>query len=214
MRKSVILLGVAVGFFCATAPASAKRASKPKSNNNSNNSNNQNPNRQPPPVDNSLTNADKKKLADDRKEVTKAQLALNTVVNKLKAAFDSAPDHEATLAASKKAQADYETLRAQAIATIHDSPAYKSAVEEREQAAAKSAAGGGDTDSEATLAAARLEAGKKVTQLETEAVKADPRVAEAQAKATEWREAGGDECGISKVNQRRPRMAGRQGSAG
>jgi hypothetical protein len=188
MRNSVSISGILICLLITALPTGANAARAPKAYNN--NSNTQNKNKQlpaPPPVDNTQTKADMKKLEDDRKALAKAQEEFDSVVAKLKTAFESSPDRQAAVTAARQAQTEYETLRNGIIESVHNSAEYKAAVEERDQLSAKLAGDGGSVDDSdrAQVATQRLEANKKVTRLETDAVSANPKAAAAQQKYAE-----------------------------
>jgi hypothetical protein len=192
MRNSVLFFGILACLLITALPTGPKaaRAARPYNNSNNNNSNNQNKNKQPPPpppVDNTQTKADMKKLEDDRKALEKAQEEFNSVVNKLKSAFESSPDRQSAVTAARQAQTEYDTLRNGIMESVRNSAEYKAAVEARDQLSAKLAGDGGSVDDSdrAQVATQRLEANKKVTRLETDAVSADPKAAGAQQKLAE-----------------------------
>jgi hypothetical protein len=188
MRNSTLFSGIIICLLITSLSAAAKAPRAPKPYNN--NSNNQNKNKQPPPpppVDNTQTKADMKKLEDDRKALAKAQEEFNSVVNKLKSAFESSPDRQSAVAAARQAQTEYDTLRNGIMESVRNSAEYKGAVEARDQLSAKLAGDGGSVDDSdrVQVAAQRLDANKKVTKLETDAVSADPKAAAAQQKLAE-----------------------------
>lgn len=189
------ILTVVLGLLLAlcVAPAGAARPMhNPNSTNNPNGNNPNNPNnpnntsnlQYPPPVDTTASADDRKKLTSARAELSKAQAKLNTVVDKLKVTFEATPERKATVAAAQKARSAYDQIRTRILDSVHASAAYKANVDERDQLVAKLAS---DTDeaNRAQAASQRLEANKKVTQLETEALAADPDAAAAQQKLVE-----------------------------
>ena len=91
---------------------------------------------------------------------------------------------KATVAAGQRIQGRYDAVRSRVMSALHDSGAYKTAVQDRDQLVVQLASSGGDED-HFHAAQQKLEANKKVTVLETEALSADPSFVDAQAKLTE-----------------------------
>lgn len=187
MQKSLIALGVLLGLTVSIALAARGPANPNNSNNQNNNNNNSNNNQNlqyPPPIDTTPAQADRKKLNEARAALTKAQAHFNEVVARLKAEFDSAPDHKAIVTAAQKAQASYDAIREKTLATLHASAEYKSAAAARDQLAVQLASATDDAD-RPQLAQQRLEASKKLTAMEVDALDANPQAIEAHQQLIE-----------------------------
>ena len=137
----------------------------------------------PPPVDTSPAAEDKKKVISARDAQAKAQMALNKVVDKLKAQFEASSERKATVAAAEQARSEYDGFRTPLIDSVHNSAVYKAAAAEKEQVNAKFIAD--DGSDHAQLAQERLDVGKKLTKLEADALAADPKVVAAQQKCAD-----------------------------
>jgi len=139
----------------------------------------------PPPVDTSAAAADLKKLTDARKALLQAQQKLNAVVDKLKAVFDETPARKSTLVAGQKIRAHYDVVRDKVVSAVHESAAYKSAVQDRDQLVVQLASASSDDTDQFHVAQQKLQANKKITTIETDALSADPGFVDAQGKLTE-----------------------------
>jgi hypothetical protein len=184
MGKTLLRIGMGMAFACG---AVSVRAANPNPNTTTPNNNNTNKKQNlqyPPAVDTSAAVADLKKLTEAKSTLSHAQQKLNAIVDKLKAVFEETPARKSTVTAGQRIQGHYDSVRGRVVSALHDSAAYKSAIQDRDQLVVQLASSGGDED-HFHAAQQKLEANKKITALEMEALSADSSFVDAQAKLTE-----------------------------
>ena len=192
MLRTILVLGVLELSLTCSAVA-AKGPSNPNGNpnntlnNNNNNTNTNNGNNgnnkpslaYPPPVDTAPAQEDRKKLDEARAAQAKAQAHFNEVIARLKTAFESAPEHKATVIDAQKAQSTYDVNRERVLAGVRQSADYKSATAARDDLTARLNSTSDDAE-RPQIAQQRLEASKKLTALEVAAMESDPQAIEAR----------------------------------
>lgn len=187
LKASCVLLALIVSTGLAARGPMYPNNSNNQNNNNNNNNNNSNNNQNlqyPPPIDTTPAQDDRKKLNEARATAAKVQGRFNGVMAKLKAEFDSAPEHKTIVVAAQQSQAAYDAIREKTLASLHASADYKFAAAARDQLAVQLASAGDDAD-RPQIAQQRLEAGKKLTAMEVDALDANPQAADAHQKLIE-----------------------------
>ena len=134
-------------------------------------------------------------LAQSRKAIKEAELEVTRIrsdMNKIKARvaqkFEGKEEWETAQKNLKAAETAHEQARKRALAKLYASPEYKAAKDKllkAEQAIASAAAKDGSSKEMDKAQQDRLDAGLAVRKMETDALRADPKIAEAKDKADE-----------------------------
>jgi chromosome segregation ATPase len=140
-------------------------------------------------------------LAEQRKAIKEAEAEVSRIrneMNKMKtrvaAKYEGKEEWETAKTNLKTAEAAYEKSRKAAMAKLYASPEYKAAKDKQlkaEQAIATQQAAGAKANAKAMEKAQqdRLDAGLALRKLETDALAADPKIAENKAKVAEAKKA-------------------------
>ena len=140
-------------------------------------------------------------LAEQRRQIKEAEAEVNRIRGEMKkmttrvsVKYEGKEEWETAKAALKKAETEYETASKKAKAKLYASPEYKAAKDKQLKAeaslAAQQAAGSKANDKAMEKAQQdRLDAGLALRKLETEALAADPKIAEAKTKQAEAKKA-------------------------
>jgi chromosome segregation ATPase len=128
----------------------------------------------------------KLRLGQSQGRLERAQDALAKVIGDLKKQAETAPELSEAQAAIRQAQVDYEAATTPILEKVRGTPAYQKALDEKKKAAQRVQdlqAESSDNQDQITQAARIvLDKGRAVTQLETNAVAADPKAAELKAR--------------------------------
>jgi len=136
----------------------------------------------PPPVDTTGSTEARKKLQTAKSDLTKAEQALGKVVEKLRKDFEASPDRSAVVAQARAARGEFDSLAKPVLDVLHASPQFRALNAQREDVDAKLSSTDGDTDIRVQLAQQRLALNKKSAELESEALKSDPKLLQAKQK--------------------------------
>lgn len=139
-------------------------------------------------------------LAEQRRQIKEAEAEVNRIRGEMKkmttrvaAKYEGKEEWETAKTALKKAETEYETASKKAKAKLYASPDYKAAKDKQlkaEAVLAAQAAGSKANDKAMEKAQQdRLDAGLALRKLETDALAADPKIAEAKAKHAEAKKA-------------------------
>ena len=140
-------------------------------------------------------------LAEQRKAIKEAELETSRIRGEMKklnarvaAKYEGKDEWETAKTNLKKAETDYEASRKKAMAKLYASPEYKAAKDKQlkaEQAIAAQTAAGNKANDKAMEKAQqdRLDAGLALRKLETDALAADPKIAENKTKLAEAKKA-------------------------
>ena len=127
----------------------------------------------------------RKRLTDAQKELTKAQAALTAATAKVKAEFQKSDDWTKAQGEVKQAQQDLEAARKAVSESLKAKPEYQKALAEKKKADDEKEAlraEGASTEKIMDAATRALAANAAVVKLETDAVAADPKAAEAKKR--------------------------------
>jgi chromosome segregation ATPase len=139
---------------------------------------------------NSALAEQRKQIKDAEADVAKIRGEMNKIKAKLAVKFEGKEDWETAKTNLKKAENEYEASRKKAMAKLYASPDYKAAKDKQlkaEQAITANQAGAAKADARALERAQqdRLDAGLALRKLETDALAADPKIAESKEKLAE-----------------------------
>src|SRR3954451_5462391 len=136
---------------------------------------------------NSALAEQRKQIKDAEADVAKIRGEMNKIKTKLAAKFEAKEDWETAKNNLKKAENEYEAARKKAMAKLYASPGNKAAKDKQlkdEQAIAANQPGTPKAEPKALEKAQqdRLDSGLALRKLDTDALAADPKIAEAKAK--------------------------------
>jgi chromosome segregation ATPase len=143
---------------------------------------------------NSALTEQRKAIKDAEGEVNRIRNEMNKMKTRVSAKYEGKEEWETAKTNLKTAETAYEKSRKAAMAKLYASPEYKAAKDKQlkaEQALAAQQAAGTKANDKAVEKAQqdRLDAGLALRKLETDALAADPKIAENKAKVAEAKKA-------------------------